>query len=166
MYMRHTTFATACETTVARAAPGIPQPRTIINTGSNTVFSISPKARRYVGRWLSPSARMRFVCIAKNIISAAPPYIMLIKETASSRISGGVCIRTSSGRAESHPRRVNTSAITRVSSAHAAALRRTPRESLAPNRCPVHIERPVVVPIMKPIMRNIRLPVQPTAASA
>ena len=61
---------------------------------------------------------------------------------------------------------VSTTLMTPLSKRALAKLRRTPGASSAPKRCAVTIEKPEHSPCAKPMMRNVRLPVQPTAASA
>ena len=47
-----------------------------------------------------------------------------------------------------------------------ATLRFTPLASLAPYLCAVRIENPAVIPCANPVVRNMIVPVEPTAASA
>ena len=117
---------------MASAAPGTPKSNPKIKSGSNNMFSVSPKASSQVGVRLSPNARMRLACMEKSMRNGALAPMILMNVTASSKISGGVCMRSSTGRA---PKTLTAATVTPMSAANkkqAAALFRTPAMSRAP----------------------------------
>ncbi len=61
---------------------------------------------------------------------------------------------------------VNATVTPALSHTPAATLFRTPFSSPAPNRWAVRIDRPEVSPMANPKIKNVILPVHPTAASA
>ena len=72
MKTRQSRLPQTCEASVASAAPGMPQSKTRIAIGSKMMLSESPEASSIVGVLLSPSARMRFVCVWKKTKSVMP----------------------------------------------------------------------------------------------
>ena len=122
---------------MAQAAPGIPQPKTMMKSGSITMFVLREKASTMVGAVLLPSVRTIFVVIMSAKVTGNPQKQMRMKEYAPSMISGGVCIQTSSCQTMAELNTVSTAAVRTLITRQAAALCRTPCMSCAPKRCPV-----------------------------
>ena len=154
------------ETIMAQAAPGMPHSNTSRNNGSSRILMHNDVARNMVGWRLSPKARKRFAPTRKIQNSGEPPTTMEIKSSAPSRISAGVFIHKRISLAKNQPIKAVITLAPMARARQAAALRRTPSKSLAPNRCPVIMVTPEVRPMIQPTSRNMMLPVQPTAASA
>lgn len=70
------------------------------------------------------------------------------------------------GCAARQPKSVSTTVKTSDSSADAAIDRRTPTSLRAPKRCPMQMPKPPVNPCTKQRMKYMKVPVEPTAASA
>ncbi len=81
-------------------------------------------------------------------------------------ISAGVFRRSRSQGTAAVLKRVMARESSRASRVPLATLRLTPASSLAPNRWEVRMPKPAVIPRAKPSTRNIRVPVEPTAARA
>ena len=81
-------------------------------------------------------------------------------------MSAGVCIRSSSGCINATERAVSTADTATVSTDAVKTERLSPFISPAPNFCAVRRVNPVVMPEAKPVIRNMIVPVLPTAASA
>ena len=81
-------------------------------------------------------------------------------------MSAGVFIRSRSQGTAAVLRRVMARDRSTAKRVPLATLRRTPASSLAPNRWEVRMPNPAVIPRAKPRTRNIKVPVDPTAARA
>ena len=156
----------SCASTVAKAAPFMPQLNTPINITSKIIFKIQPAIKKYSGVLLLPNERIKLAEVLFIIVANIPMNIMLKNTVAISSTSGGVCNSSSIGRAIATPITVVIKATTALSTVQAAALFFTPCASFAPKRCPVQIVSPVVKPNTNPSIRNIRQPLHPTAANA
>ena len=66
-------------TTTAQAAPGTPQPKTMMKRGSRMMLQVRAKARITVGMRLSPKALTILVTMSRKKGTTSRPKMMLIK---------------------------------------------------------------------------------------
>ncbi len=166
MNHRHSATETACEATVARAAPPTPSPAPRTSATTRAMLRPQQTARNTRGVRESPMARTIAARKLKNIVVTAPAKLTVAKVRAWGTSSGGVWSRVSAGPVARRATAVRTTLAAAVRTAPVATERRTAAASPAPNACAVGIAKPDVMPHAKPSSRNSRLPVEPTAARA
>ena len=153
MYTKLATPDTACERSVATAAPSTPMSNWMIKYRSSPTLSKLVSTKKYSGVLLSPSARMMALVMLYRNTNGMPAKMQPMYRQASSKISAGVCISCMMGRVSATVATVSTPPNPRHSQAALATLRRMAGRSRAPNCCAMGMANPLQMPVQKPMIR-------------